>query len=404
MEIKTLADLKPDKQNARKHNPRNIGMIAKAIGEVGVGRSIVIDEEGNILAGNGTVEALAECGITDVRVIKANGNEIIAVQRYGMTEEQKKKLALYDNRTAELADWDAEVLREINVEMPGLLDNLFMPVELDDILNISGGIGPVEGEDDAPEAPEDPITKPGDLYILGEHRLLCGDCTDRGTVDSLMDGQKADMVFTDPPYGINIVNRDKVGTTSKLGFEGSNAIVKAKKYKPIIGDDKPFDPRFILGMSEKIILWGANHYSSLLPDMSQWLVWDKKDGSGLDHNNFSDCELAWTNLKGKSIRVYRHMWSGLLRKGTRDLELKERVHPTQKPVGLFIQILQDFTGNNELILDLYGGSGSTMIACEKLNRKCYMMEIDPAYCDVIVTRWEQFSGKKAELVKQEEVA
>jgi len=134
MEIKTLADLKPDQQNARKHNPRNIGMITKAISEVGVGRSIVIDEEGNILAGNGTVEALAECGITDVKVIKANGNELIAVQRSGLTDEQKKKLALYDNRTAETAEWDIDVLNEINLEMPDLLVKMFTPLELDELM------------------------------------------------------------------------------------------------------------------------------------------------------------------------------------------------------------------------------------------------------------------------------
>jgi len=143
-EIKTLADLKPDQNNARKHNPRNIGMISKGIGEVGVGRSIVIDEEGNILAGNGTVEALAECGITDVRVIKANGNELIAVQRSGLTQEQKKKLALYDNRTAELADWDIEVLKEIDIEMPKLLESMFFPIELDVLLD---SFDPVPGSE-----------------------------------------------------------------------------------------------------------------------------------------------------------------------------------------------------------------------------------------------------------------
>lgn len=371
MEIKTLADLIPDQKNARKHNPRNIGMIAKAIGEVGVGRSIVIDEDGNILAGNGTVEALAECGITDVRVIKANGNELIAVQRSGLSEEQKKKLALYDNRTAELAEWDADVLREINLEMPELLENMFMPLELDELLDISTATGPVEGEDDAPEVPEDPITNTGDLYVLGEHRLICGDCTDKETVGTLMDGQKADMVFTDPPYGIDAVKNSGVLKKRYRDMENDYSINVAVK-------------AFHLNdLRIPMVWWGANYYAANIPNQSCWLVWDKNNG-GSDQ---MDCELAWTNFPGVT-RIFK-----------KASEKVNRVHPTQKPVELIEWCLNKMKAS--IIYDPFGGSGSTLIACEKLNRKCYMMEIDPAYCDVIVKRWEQFTGKKAELSKEE---
>jgi len=365
-------------------------MITDAIGQVGVGRSGVIDEDGNILVGNGTYEALAELGIEKVKVVKAAGNEWVLVQREGLSEEQKVKMALYDNRTAELADWDADILQEINEDDPDFMSHLFSTEELDSIFDLNfDDPEALEGEDEAPEAPEKAVTKPGQIYQLGAHRLMYGDSTDKGQVDRLMNGERADMVFTDPPYGIDIVNKFQVGKTGKVGFVGKDGVVKAKKYKPIIGDNKPFDPTFILSLGDKIILWGANNYASSLPDMPQWIVWDKKDGAGFDHNNFSDCELAWTNLKGKAVRVYRFLWSGLLRKGPRDVELKERVHPTQKPVGLFEDILKDFTEMDDLVLDLFGGSGSTMIACEKLNRKCYMMEIDPAYCDVIVERYKK---------------
>lgn len=142
----------------------------------------------------------------------------------------------------------------------------------------------------------------------------------------------------------------------------------------------------------------ANNFASKLPDNSHWLVWDKKAEKGADHNNFSDVELIWTNIDRKSCVIYRYLWSDLLREGSRDIELKERVHPTQKPVGLLIDILNDYSESEDIVLDLFGGSGSTLIACEKLNRKCRMMELDTKYCSVIIERWENLTGKKANKV------
>lgn len=238
------------------------------------------------------------------------------------------------------------------------------------------------------------ITRLGDLWELNGHRVLCGDSTEIKQVERLMVGQKADMVFTDPPYGINIVKKNKVGTTSKMGFVGVKDVATARKYKPIIGDNKSFNPQFILELSNKIILWGANNYASKLPDNSRWLVWDKKDGKeGLDHNNFSDCELAWTNFKNKSIRIYRHLWSGLLRQGERTDELKQRVHPTQKPVGLCVEIISDFSKIKNILIDPFLGSGSTLIACEKTERTCYGMEIESHYVDITVRRWIDWCKK-----------
>lgn len=401
-EINHISDLKPDEKNARRHNPRNIAMISKSLGEVGVGRSIVIDEDGNILAGNGTVEALAECGITDVRVIKANGNELIAVQRTGLSEEQKKKLALFDNRTAELADWDPEILKEINIDMPDLLENMFMPIELDDILSISRDIEPVEGEDDVPERLGDTITKTGDLYILGEHRLMCGDSTDKTTVEQLMDGQKADMVFTDPPYGIDVVgNSPRLREEKKLGTIGRAKLAKAGNYKPVIGDETTEAAKkchqIINEFAKDFIYWGGNYFTDFLPPSRGWIIWDKRNGA----TSFADAEVAWTSFD-KSIRLYSWLWSGMRREGNHLEEGKLRWHPTQKPVGLIAEIIGEWC-EGKSILDPFGGSGSTLIACEKMERKCYMMEIDPGYCDVIIRRWEEFSGKKAELVNQEVV-
>ena len=233
---------------------------------------------------------------------------------------------------------------------------------------------PTEGlidDDEIPEV-EESITKQGDIWLLGEHRVLCGDATKKEDVDVLMDGQKADMVFTDPPYGMNAVQ---------------NSGVLSKKYKNIINDDsidvaiKSFN---LLDKAIPAIWWGANYYANELPNGSCWIVWDKNNG-GSDQ---MDCELAWTNLKG------------VTRKFTQASEKINRVHPTQKPIGLIVWSFDKI--NADTVMDLFLGSGSTLIACEKTNRKCYGMEIDPHYCDVIVKRWEEFTGNKAERVERAE--
>lgn len=190
-----IKDLKFDKRNARKHNPRNIGMIEKSLQEVGAARSIVIDEDNNILAGNGTIEAAAQAGINKVQIVDADGETIVAVRRSGLTEDQKKRLAILDNRTAETAEWDAEILAEISQEID--LSDVFTDKELSEITGIEKEIV----EDDIPEVPKVAKTVLGDLYELGRHRLLCGDSTNSDDVAKLMGGEKADMVVTDPPGG-----------------------------------------------------------------------------------------------------------------------------------------------------------------------------------------------------------
>jgi len=207
-------------------------------------------------------------------------------------------------------------------------------------------------------------------------------------------------------YGIDIVSHEGVGRTAGLGFTahtkpssefGGNTIHR-RKYKPIVGDYIPFDPKFLLDKAKIIIMFGANHYAGDLPNNSHWLVWDKKAGVGHDDNTFSDVELMWTNIDKKSAKIYRHLWSGLLRAGPRDEELKERVHPTQKPVGLLSHIVMDYSNETDIVIDPYAGSGSIIIACEITKRICYAMELDPAYVDVMIERWENFTGNKAKLL------
>ena len=246
--------------------------------------------------------------------------------------------------------------------------------------------------------------KPGDIYQLGNNRLMCGDSTNEEDVNILINKEQIDLLFTDPPYGISIVKTNrKIGFgDGSLGFNNKNTstgtippppIVPVGVYRPIISDDKPFNPSHLIKLGKNQIIWGANYFATKLKESSCWIIWDKRDD--IPSNNFADCEIAWTSFE-KPARIYRHKWSGLLREGNRHDELIKRVHPTQKPVGLHSDILNDYSKEQDKICDLYGGSGTTLIACEKTNRRCLMMEIDPVYCQVIINRWEKYLGKKAQ--------
>lgn len=251
-----------------------------------------------------------------------------------------------------------------------------------------------EVEDNIPEIDESKIVcKLGDLWTLGDHRVLCGDCTIEENVNKLMNGEKADMVFTDPPYGIDVVQSNSVGGggPTKFGTVGAGQIVPAKTYKKIEGDNNTNAAKDFYNMCvncgfDKIILFGGNYFTDFLPPSRCWLVWDKEMTG-----NFSQAEMAWTSLTVGGVRVFKFLWNGLSREGNRKDELKGRIHPTQKPVGLFEQIFERIECKS--IFDGFLGSGSTLIACEKTNRKCYGIEIDPYYCDVILQRYLDYSGK-----------
>lgn len=189
------------------------------------------------------------------------------------------------------------------------------------------------------------------------------------------------------------VKTDRIGKMTGRVQQGgrSRQIIHPNLYPVITGDDKPFDPAHLLGLCPTAIIFGANHFASKLPDSSCWLVWDKNMNPD---NSFSDAELMWTNMKGH-LRMYRHTWSGLVREGTRDVESLRRLHPTQKPVGLLEQVLRDFSKGGDVVVDPYLGSGSTLIVCERLGRVCFGMEIEPAYVQVAVERWEAYTGRHA---------
>jgi DNA modification methylase len=297
-----------------------------------------------------------------LRIAKELGYKSVSCVEVELTPEKEKELNVRLNKNTGQWDWDALAN---HFDVGELLEWGFSE---DELQFTEPDVQGLTDDDDIPEV-EEAITKQGDLWLLGEHRLLCGDATKKEDVEALMGGEKADMVFTDPPYGMNAVK---------------NSGVLSKKYKDIKNDDstdaaiKSFR---LLDADIPAIWWGANYYANALPNKSHWIVWDKNNG-GSDQ---MDCELAWTNLKG------------VTRQFTLSSEKKNRVHPTQKPVELISWSLDKV--NPKSVIDLFLGSGSTLIACEKLNRKCFGMEIDPHYCDVIVKRWEEYTGNKAERIE-----
>lgn len=383
----SISDLKFDHKNARRRTDRSSDLIKESLQRYGAARSIVIDEENRILAGNGTIDGAKAAGIRRVRIIESEGDEVIAVRRTGLTEEQKVGLALADNRTADLSEWDQEMLHRLSEQHD--LAPWFDEDDLNELLNVTE-LDPVEGNtdpDDVPETPDDPITKPGDLWILGNHRLLCGDSTNPQHVEKLMDGKKADMVYTDPPYGMNL-NTDY----SQIKGSAKSPNAKGYKWKEVIGDDKDFDPSALIAFFQDVpeqFWWGADYYFECLPRGGSLLVWQKRDKADAEMIG-NDFEICWSKQRHKKATFWKR-WVGFdsVERG------EKRVHPTQKPVDLHSWVFDQWGKQGDVVVDLFGGSGSTLIACEKTSRHCRMMELDPAYCDVIVKRWEDFTGNTA---------
>ena len=380
-ESKKIDDLVFDSANVRIHPDKNKKAIRDSIKQFGGGRSILIDADDIIRAGNGTAEAWQETG-GKVRVVETDGTELIAVKRTDLKGAEAIAYAIADNRSAELAEWDNELLSTQLKELDGggfEIESMgFDSDELTEII-LSEETNGLTDEDEIPEPPE-PITKPGDLWILGDHRLLCCDSTMRNNLLRLMTGKEFDIIATDPPYGIN--------HPTNYAERGRGSIAKCTDYPPVIGDDKPFDPSDLISEGKPCIIWGANYFSNSLPPSSGWLVWDKKKPENLDQ---AEGELAWSNCI-KGVRIKNYFWHGCMREGTDVL-----IHPTQKPVDVIAWSLSFSWVPDGIIYDPFLGSGTTIIAAEKIGRKCYGMELSNEYCDLIVKRWENFTGKKAEL-------
>lgn len=375
-----VGKLKPYKRNNKKHVDFDIGEIAKSIEKYGMNDPIGIWGDNVIVEGHGRLEACKRLGIDKVPCIRLDH----------LTDKQRREYAILHNKTAELAKYD---IGNLKLELPNLD---FSDFDFDFGIDVDTDKEKEIVEDEIPEVDEEnePTVKLGDIWQLGRHRLMCGDSTDKATVEKLLNGNKADMVFTDPPYGIDIVSNNSVGGDGVTHFgKVGGYIVQASTYMAIKGDDTTDTAKLnydiVKELSKNQIIFGGNYFTDFLPPKACWVIWDKENTG-----NFADVEMAWTSFD-KAAKLYKWLWNGLCRKGKRSIEGKTRVHPTQKPVGLIAEILQDFSEENQTILDCFGGSGSTLIACEQINRTCLMIEYEPYYCDVIIKRWENLTGEKA---------
>lgn len=371
-----IDDLKPYENNAKIHTDEQIAQIKKSINEFGMNDPIGIWGKDNLIVeGHGRLIACKELGLKEVPIIRLDD----------LTDEQRKAYTLIHNQTTMNTGFDLDILNEelVNIEMD--LSDFGFEIELDDIDEEQEII-----EDEVPEVDEEPQAQYGDIYQLGNHRLMCGDSTNEDDVAKLMNSVKADMVFTDPPYGMNLdTNYSKLPSHLKNGN---------RDYSKIIGDNEDFTPSLITTIFDnfnncnEIFIFGADYFAELLQNKNNgsWLVWDKRVEEKFDRMIGSAFELCWSKNKHKReiIRCNNTLYSG-------EQDAQNKVHPTQKPIKVITWILDKYSKENDLIVDIYGGSGSTLIACEQLNRKCYMMELDPHYIDVIIARWENFTGKKA---------
>ena len=383
--------LKPYENNAKIHPEEQVEQIANSIKEFGFINPILIDENYNIIAGHGRL----------LGAKKLNMSEVPCLFVEDLTEVQKKAYILADNKLTENGEWDTEILRE---ELTALKD-LDFDIELTgfDLADLDFGFEEeekkVEEDDFEVEVPEEPKAKLGDIYQLGNHRLMCGDSTSEEDVAKLMNGVKADMVFTDPPYGMNL----DTDYSEMKGFFG-----KSNKFEKVKGDNEDFKPELITTIfnnfkyCKEIFTWGADYYAEIIPNRKDgsWIVWDKSIDDSGDKMFGSNFELCYSKNKHKR-ELARVRWKGLF--GMEKDDTQHRVHPTQKPSILAEWFINKYNKkDNAIIVDLYGGSGSTLIACEKTNNICYCMEYEPSYIDVIIQRWEQFTGKKAVLLNKGE--
>jgi DNA modification methylase len=385
---RNIAEIKSNPKNPRVIKDDKFAKLVKSIKdfpEMLQKRPLVCftDTDGKlvVLGGNMRLKAAKECGLKELPVIIADD----------WNEEQKAQFLIKDNvgfgewNWDELqADWDVQMLEEWGLDIPAAFK-----------------VEPEAEEDDyeIPDTIETDIVL-GDLFEIGPHRLLCGDSTDSDAVEKLMDGQKADMVFTDPPYGMKL-DADYSGMKSDI-FKGG---IGGKKYDNIMGDHDDFTEELIntifacFNDVDEIFIWGADYFAELLPNKNDgsWIVWDKRangnddiaEDKSSDKMYGSTFELCWSKSKHKRD-IARIKWAGIF--GMPSQDTKGRVHPTQKPVELANWFFNKWGKNNDLVADLYLGGGTTMVASHQLNRKCYGMELDPKYCQVIIDRMKKLDS------------
>ncbi|MDA8327538.1 MAG: site-specific DNA-methyltransferase [Betaproteobacteria bacterium] len=392
IEYRPVDLLIPYARNAKQHSAAQVAQIAASIREFGWGAPILVDGQNNVIAGHGRLLAARKLGLSEVPV----------VPMAHLTDTQRRALILADNKIGENANWDDELLglelselhdTGFNLELTGFTEDEWAAL-------IAGEETSKEGltdENEIPEVPENPISQPGDVWILGEHKLLCGDATKDDAYKALLGDDLVDMSFTDPPYNVNYAN------TAKDKLRG--------KHRPILNDNLGENFHAFLESACRNILnvtKGAVYIAMSSSELdtlqsafrsaggkwSTFIIWAKNTftlGRADYQRQYEPILYGWRDGTD-------HYWCGARDQG--DVwqikkPQKNDLHPTMKPIELVERAVRNSSKTRDLVLDPFGGSGSTLIACEKSGRRARLIELDPKYCDVVVRRWESFTGKTA---------
>jgi site-specific DNA-methyltransferase (adenine-specific) len=394
-----IKDLKSYKNNPRKISQKAVDSVASSIEKFGFKQPLVVSSENEVVVGHTRLKAAKKLKYKEVPCFKADD----------LTEEQLKAYRIADNKTHEFSSWDDEKLneelaklKEMEFDMSDFdFDMDFDEIETgDDNFNADEAIEKIEKQD------EDISINHGEVWKLGNHRLMCGDSTNENDIKKLIDGNKIDMVFTDPPYSFDKSGKWRESTSgnraTKLNENLEGLIdFEVKKIKHIL-DLEIYS--FYICTNKKLI----RDYLNLFKDYNyNILTWCKTNSMPLTNNSFMpDIEYIlyfcnqkriWNN-RLKPVSIYSKYYVSSKEEGSKDTG---KLHPTMKPIKIILDKIKISSNKNGIVLDLFGGSGSTLIACEQTNRNCYMMEIDSVYCRVIIERWEQLTGKKAELLEGE---
>lgn len=396
-----VADLIPYARNSRTHSDAQINKIAASIREFGFLNPVIIDGKNGIIAGHGRIMAAQKLGIDEVPVVEADH----------LTEAQKRAYIIADNRLALDAGWDDEMLRVELQELSDLDFDLsltgFDPDEIGALFPEAETVG-LTDEDAVPEAPEVPVTGDGDVWLLGRHRLMCGDSTSIDAVEKLMDGRKANICFTSPPYNAGSLNVKGNKTTGKKynSFDDNQTedeffdFLSANMSCMLSAADEVFYNIGLVQDNKRTIFKMVDAFGDAFKDV---IYWKKKTVAphiqkGII-NNLVEFILCFGDGKRKFANAqfgqgtYWNVIEGANASGNEYSD----IHKATFPVYLPENIITNFSGRNAIVIDCFGGTGTTMIACEKTARDCRMMELDPKYCDVIINRWQDFTGQQATL-------
>jgi DNA modification methylase len=384
----------PYARNARTHSDDQVAQIAASIAEFGWTNPILAGADGIVIAGHARLQAARKLGLTEVPVIVLDG----------LTETKRRALVLADNRLALNAGWDEEMLR---VEFESIRDDGFdldvlgfTDDELEDLLRDPEQVQEGNTDEDAvPDAPDEAITKPGDVWILGEHRLLCGDATQIESVEKVLAGGLADMIFTDPPYNVNYgaTMKDKIrGKKRKIANDNLGADFERFLRDALVNILAVTKGGVYVCMSSSELHTLHQAFTEAGGHWSTFVIWAKNTftmGRSDYQRQYEPILYGWKDGTD-------HFWCGARDQG--DVWFVKKpvsndLHPTMKPVELVERAIRNSSKGRDTVLDPFGGSGTTLIACEKTGRQARLIELEPKYCDVIVARWQEFTGQKAQL-------